>query len=122
MGCSLNVKYDIACKVVYKDSEGNLTTVTASQNNIEKDGSFNFALPQTSISIEIVISGDATGDGTIDANDVEDLKDVALQTEEAANVTEVGKLAGDINGDGKVTALDLALINAAAQGKIDLNW
>ena len=74
--------------------------------------------------IHFVVSCTADGSGTMDATDIAALKNEILEKTEAGvpDVDEVGKLAGDVNGDGKVTALDLALINAALKNKIDLKW
>ena len=43
-----------------------------------------------------------------------------MLNKEGATSYETELLVYDINGDGKITALDLALMNAAASGKLSL--
>ena len=104
------------CKVVYKD--GN-TYVTAEATKTANGYSFVTEVGATDI--QFVVSGDVSCDGIVDSNDVSVLRDFVLEKAEAT-ISEVGKITADVNGDGKLTALDLALINAVAKGKANLDW
>ena len=66
---------------------------------------------------EIDQPSDYNGDGKLTNDDVTSLKNAILGKSEGY-ATEV--FIYDITGEGKVTALDLALINAAVKGKISI--
>ncbi|MBR5286577.1 MAG: phosphodiester glycosidase family protein [Clostridia bacterium] len=119
IGGVLTVENDTSCKVVYKDGDGYESI--DSMENPYGDG-YNFDVPTDTKEVEIIINGDVNIDGEITNDDVTDLRDEALgKTED--NVTEQGMLVGDVNGDGKITALDLALIAAAANDpNFKLGW
>ena len=82
---------------------------------------YDFAIPQNATEIKIVLAGDLNGNGQVDQEDVDHLKDSILG-KNGKTLTEEQKLLCDANGDGKFTAVDVALINAAAKGKIKLDW
>lgn len=120
VGGVLNVENDEACKVIYKDNENNYSSIDSMENPYG-DG-YNFDIPTETDKVEIIISGDVNIDGEITNDDVTNLRDEALGKTEN-NVTEQGMLVGDVNGDGKITALDLALIAAAANNPdFKLGW
>ena len=82
----------------------------------------NFDIPEETEQVEIIINGDVNIDGEITNDDVTDLRDEVLGKTDG-NVKEQGMLVGDVNGDGKITALDLALIAAAANNpNFKLGW
>ena len=119
IGGVLTFDNDDACKVVYKDGEKYESI--DSMDNPYGEG-HNFDIPTETDKVEIIISGDVNIDGDITNDDVTDLRDEVLGKTEN-NVSEQGMLVGDVNGDGKITALDLALIAAAANNPdFKLGW
>jgi hypothetical protein len=119
IGGVLTFDNDDACKVVYKDGE-KYESIDSMDNPY--GAGHNFDIPTETDKVEIIISGDVNIDGEITNDDVTNLRDEALGKTEN-NVTEQGMLVGDVNGDGKITALDLALIAAAANNPdFKLGW
>jgi hypothetical protein len=104
------------CKVVYKDGNAYVTAEATKTAN-----GYSFVTEVGATDIQFVVSGDVDCDGIVDSNDVSVLRDFVLEKAEAT-ISEVGKITADVNGDGKLTALDLALINAVAKGKANLDW
>ncbi len=110
------------CKVGYL-KDGEYVTIDATKN---ADGTYNFAAPKDAEEIKIVVSGDVTGDGVIDADDQSKIaasllpdSDVTLSAEE--------KLAADVNGSGELNSADKILIARSKLPKdhplyLDLGW
>ena len=109
-------------KVGYKDAEGNYVSVEV---NKKSETTFSFAAGKDADELVIVVTGDTSGDGVADESDAQALKNEILNKQNDSSTPEVadtGKLAGDIDGDGEITALDIALMFAAASGAIKLGW
>ena len=114
-GQYLTVTHGDACIVVYEDAETD--DVIELMPTMNADGSYQYQAPEFVEKIFIAVKGDYNGDGSLTADDANALKDALLEKTEY-NGTALYVL--DINRDGKITALDLALINGAANGLLSL--
>lgn len=108
---------DDACKVIYKDNSGYhaIDAKDATENGA------NFKVPVAADEAIIVVTGDADGNGKVEVDDASALQSSILNKDDA-NVDEMGKLAGDIDNDSKLSVIDVALAKAAALGKFQLAW
>ena len=100
--------------VYYKDADGKNQSVAAIEN---ADGSYSYTIPAEVTAINVAVKGDYNSDGKLDQADFDRIKAVILET---ANANATDTFIYDISGEGKITALDLALINAALKGNIAL--
>lgn len=115
------------CRVGYFEN-GKYTTVTATKDD---NGGYKFVVPPT-VRVAIVVIGDVDGNGNVDdvtEHEVNTLVDIALgRTDVSSGSTsyptaiDKAALAGDINGDGKVTAADIIQLIAMGLNKVDPNW
>ena len=108
-----------ACRVGYLNANGEYEVIDATVN---ADGSYNFAADKEATEIVIVVAGDTDGNGQVESTDVTALQQSILGKPESAADTAAEKLAGDLNGDGKLSIADLVLLNAASKDKIDIKW
>ena len=112
----LTIKYPDACKVGYRSQgETSWQEIAATQND---DGSYSFVIPENATKCLLVVKGDYNGNGILETQDVDTLKNILLQKEMGPKLLFVS----DVSGDGKITALDLALINAASKNKLGFSW
>jgi len=128
MGRVLSVKAEITCKVAYMDANGKYHVIEAminpygvSTTDLDAATEYNFTVPADAKEVKVIMAGDLNGNGAIDENDAPALHEKILNSA-TDQLTDLEKIACDINGDGKFTALDVALINAAEKGKLDLEW
>ena len=127
IGRVLNVKAEVTCKVMYKGADEKYHVIEAKINpyaastfaRAASGVEYNFAVPQDATEVKIIVAGDLSGDGEISQTDVDDLQMSILS---GATLTEEQTIASDTNGDGKLTALDVLLIQAAQAGKKPLDW
>ncbi len=132
IGRVVTLTHTMACKVAYKNAEGEYVIIDAMVNPYqtaaaEGEGTavqYNFAIPEGATEVKIILSGDVDADGAIDTDDTTAIYSTVLGKtdgglDEGDNV--VMALA-DVNGDGKITTADVALLNAARLGKKDLKW
>jgi len=126
IGRVLSVKAAVTCKVAYlKDGkyhviEAKVNPYAVSTFATEAESEYIFAIPKGATEVKIIMAGDLDGNGKIEADDVTKLQQFILGKSEA--LTKEQEIACDVNGDGKFTAVDLALINAARLGKKKLDW
>ena len=99
--------------VYYKDADGKVTVLEANKTG----GSYSYEAPVDVDEIYVAVKGDYNSDGKLDQADFDGIKAVILET---ANANTTDTFIYDISGEGKITALDLALINAALKGNIAL--
>ena len=123
-----NIGYTVIGRVVTVSNIEKVVTIGYLKNGVyipleateNADGSYNFAAPASVNKVIIVVKGDADCDGSVDADDINVIKETVL----SGNLTldAVADLAADANGDGRVTAADIAKINAVLLGKTDIDW
>ena len=123
-----NIGYSVIGRVVTVSNIEKVVTIGYLKNGVyipleateNADGSYNFAAPASVNKVIIVVKGDADCDGSVDADDINVIKETVL----SGNLTldSVADLAADANGDGRVTAADIARINAVLLGKTDIDW
>ena len=127
IGSVITVTNDIACKVAYKNAAGEYVILEAMVNPYQtaKSGEteYNFAIPTDAKEVKIMVSGDVSGNGTADADDVNTIYATILGREGGLDESDALIMAlADVNGDGKVSTLDAALLNAARLGKAEIRW
>jgi len=110
------VSHTSACVVMAKTANDTYDKLTASYH---EDVGYSFAIPDTAESITIAVKGDYSGDGDVSVSDAKDLQKAILGKEDHNGTPDP---VCDINGDGRITAIDLALIAAAALDKFELSW
>lgn len=110
----LTIKNKEACVVAYKDDDS--STFVCIDAEYITDG-YSFKIPESIGAVYIAIKGDYNANGELTMEDVVSLHK-AILGKSMWNNTEM--YVYDINGDGKITALDLALINATIENKISL--
>jgi len=108
-----------ARKVGYLNDKNEYVAVDVTENG---NNTYQFVADKSVTELELVITGDADGDGEIEVQDALDLQKTILNKEIEKPIDALGKFAGDINGDGKITAIDLALMAAAALDKYEIAW
>jgi hypothetical protein len=113
IGQTVTVTHEDACTVVYI-SDGEYVKLDAVVNG---DGSYSFTAPENVTEVQLFVIGDYDGNGALTEEDATSLRNALLGKETLNNTPE---FIYDVSGDGKVTALDLALISAAAQRSIKL--
>ena len=123
-----NIGYTVIGRVVTVSNIEKVVTIGYLKNGVytplkateNADGSYNFAAPASVNKVIIVVKGDADCDGSVDADDINVIKETVL----SGNLTldSVADLAADANGDGRVTAADIARINAVLLEKTDIDW
>jgi len=113
---SLTVTNNRACVVTYQTADGQ--TVALPAESID-DGSYRYNVPEDITDLTIDIKGDYTGNGDVTVDDAKTLQK-AILGKITANDTPTQVC--DINNDGRITAIDLALIAAAALNKYQLSW
>ena len=92
---------------------------TARSGNVE----YNFAIPTDAKDVKIMVSGDISGDGVIDTDDVNTIYATILGNDGGLDESNALIMAlADVNGDGKITITDVARLNAARLGKAELEW
>ena len=111
-GDMLVVDYESPCYVAYTDGMGDYTKITAEKN--QSGAGYLFDVPQGS-KIVIVVAGDISGDGVLDAIDKEAFEGAIFTTE---SLTPEESFAADVNRDGEVDTADLVLI---AKSQLDEN-
>jgi hypothetical protein len=119
MGRAVNVKNGQACRAGYLVDGKYVTAEVIRQD----DGSYTFVIPSEvaeKTEILIVLAGDVSGDGKVDANDQQRLAAALLPSDYAGAVelTPEQLLAADINGNGEFNSADRALI---ARSLLDKN-
>lgn len=110
MGRAVTVEYDLACVLICK--VGN--TYVAIQARANGDGTYNFTVPQDATDVQLVVKGDANGDGVVGQEDM-DLLTAYLLGE--AELTAEQLLILDVNGNGKVNSADKTLLARALLAK-----
>jgi len=109
-----------ACKVGYWDATNEKYVTIEATKNGDK---YNFAADKSADQVTIVVAGDTDGDGAVEASDAEELlKSILGKLASGEELSAEELLAADVNGDGKFTAIDAALINAAGVGVLKLGW
>ncbi len=126
LGRVMTITHDVACKVIYKNSADEYVLLDAMVNPYATktlaDGTaseYNFAIPAEATEVQIILAGDANCDGNVDETDVNYLKSGLLGT---SKVDAIAALLADVNGDGEFSIADVARLNAASHGKINLDW
>ena len=114
----LTIQSDNACVVTYKDAVSG-KYVPVKIHAIDENESYIYIVPYGVTELFVSIKGDYNADGKISYEDVTSLKDTILGVSQGYD-TDISVY--DINADGKITALDLALINAATKGIISLRY
>lgn len=104
IGRVLTLEHSIACKVGYL-KDGKYVAIEATDNG---DGTYKFVVPKDVSAVTVVVAGDVSGDGVVDANDNKAL--AASLMPEAAALTGAALLAADVNGNGEVNSADRTLI------------
>ena len=127
IGSVITVTNDIACKVACKNAAGEYVILEAMVNpyQIAKSGEteYNFAIPTDAKEVKIMVSGDISGDGVIDTDDVNTIYATILGNDGGLDESNALIMAlADVNGDGKITITDVARLNAARLGKAELEW
>lgn len=123
-----NIGYTVIGRVVTISNIEKVATVGYLKNGVytplkateNADGSYNFAAPASVNKVYIVVKGDADFDGTVDADDIDAIKAKVLSGD--LTLDSLAALAADANGDGRVTAADIARINAVLLEKTDIDW
>jgi hypothetical protein len=113
IGQTVTVTHEDACTVVYI-SDGEYVKLDAVVNG---DGSYSFTAPENVTEVQLFVIGDYDGNGALTEEDATSLRNALLGKE---TLNDTPEFIYDVSGDGKVTALDLALISAAAQRSIKL--
>ena len=128
IGSVMTVTHTKACKVAYKNAEGEYVILDAMVNPYQTASAgdaieYNFAIPTDAKEVKIMLLGDVTGNGTADTDDVSAIYATILGKDNALDESDALIMAiADVNGDGKLTTADVALLNAAKLGKIELEW
>ena len=116
-GNVVTVTHTQACKVGYWDATaGKYIAIAAVAND---DGSYSFTIPETAGKLLIVVKGDVTGDGKLNAADTGKLNSYVLKR---GTLTAEAMFAGEVTGDGKYNAGDTGKMNAAILGRAALTW
>ena len=111
MGRAVNVKSDLACRIGYL-VDGKYVSAEVIAN---ADGSYTFSIPASvaeGSTVLLVLAGDVSGDGKVDADDQQKLAAALLPSDYAGAVelTPEQLLAADVNGNGVFNSADRALI------------
>ena len=126
IGSVITVTHTMACKVAYKNAQGEYVILEAMVNPYKTAGEaaeYNFAVPTDAKEVKIMILGDVTGNGSADSDDVSAIYATVLGKNGALDESDTLIMAlADVNGDGKITTADVALLNAARLGKTELEW
>ena len=127
---SIGYEYSVMGRVVTVSDSEKAATVGYLKNGVyipleateNADGSYNYAVPvsATENKVYVVVKGDADFDGSVDADDINAIKAKVLSGDLTLDSLEA--LAADANGDGRVTAADIARINAVLLEKTDIDW
>lgn len=125
---SIGYEYTVIGRVVTVTDHEKVASVGYLKNGVyipleameNADGSYNFAAPAGISKVFLVVKGDADFDGDVDADDINAIKAIVLSGELTLDSLE--DLAADANGDGRVTAADIARINASLKGKTAIEW
>ena len=115
-GQVVTVTHAIPCKVGYWDATQNKYVAIAA---VASGNSYTFTVPTGVTDVILVVKGDATGDGRVNAGDCARIKAAALGT---ATMTQEQTFAGDATGDNRTNAGDCARIKAAALGSAVISW
>ena len=113
---TLIINGEDALAVIYKDSaSGN--TVELEIHAVSDDGGCVYVAPNGVSELTLCLKGDCNGDGRLDENDIELMKNIVLDLSDSRSAD---LFVCDVSRDGRITAYDLALLNAAVKGKISL--
>jgi hypothetical protein len=77
---------------------------------VDSASQYDFAIPKEATAVTIVLAGDVNQDGVLNVDDMTALSD-------ANELSEVGKLVADLNGNGKLTTADRILLARALVGE-----
>ena len=113
---AITLTADAACKVVYRNEDGQYVALEATDNG---DGTYNFAAPKGVDEVFVFLAGDANGNGQVNASDIATINASVLGK---SALSGLGELVADVNGDGRITAADMARLNAVVLGKTSLGW
>ena len=109
-GNTVTVQCAYACKVGYLDeTTGEYVALAAIRNS---DGSYRFDIPAAATELLIVASGDLSGDGVLDDQDMKLLRKRLLQ-KDGTVPTAAQDFAADVNGNGVINSADLTLMARA---------
>jgi hypothetical protein len=108
LGQTVTVTHGTACKVGYVKN-GAYVALSATKVS---DNSYSFTAPRGVNEVLLVVAGDVTGDGVVDANDTARLTDALKPTTHPDYEALDAKLtfAADVNCNGKLNAADQILI------------
>ena len=108
-----------ACVVAVKNADGTYTSIHAVATGTS--GSYSYTVTDVTADTEIVValSGDANGDGQVNASDVTMARAASL-----GNVTldNLSSMLADANGDGNINAADATLLRAVSLGSYRFAW
>ena len=116
-GQVVTVTHSVACKVGYWDeAEGKYIAITAVANG---DGSYSFTAPEGVTEVLLVVKGDVTGDGNVNAADTGKLNASLIGR---GSLTAATTFAADVTNDGKVNAADTGKLNSSLTGRSVMIW
>ena len=116
IGRVLTVKHTAACKVLYKNEDGEYVLADAMVNpygtsTFASNGAseYNFAIEKGAKEIQIVLAGDLNFDGVVNEADEKLLAD-ALNPNSNTKLSDLQALVADLDGDGEITIADRAIL------------
>ena len=115
VGQTVTVRYSLPCKVGYINN-GKYVALEATAN---PDGSYSYTAPAGVTELNLVVKGDANGDGIVDVSDILRIKSYNLGT---SSLDAVQLFAADTSGDDMADVADILRIKANILGKTTLEW
>lgn len=116
---TLTVTHEHACVILYQDADGKYSK--AADASLISDNSYSYKIPVDIAKTIICVKGDYDGDGNVEVEDARTLQKAILGKDIGLNIKTPDPVC-DINNDGRITAIDLALIAAAALNKLEIAW
>jgi len=116
-GQVVTVTHSIPCKVGYWDAAS--SKYVAIKNPVSADGSYSFTAPDGVTEVLLVVKGDVTGEGLLNAGDTGKLNAYILKR---GSLTAEAMFAAEVTGEGLINAGDTGKINSTILKRGNFTW